>query len=447
MKKWHDMNELIYTVVGLGVTGLSCARYLHHLGISFSVMDTRTNPPGLDTLLSLFPNVPVTLGQLNLEHLHQADVIVLSPGVSLHTPEIQAELKRGARVIGDIELFASLVKAPVIAITGTNAKSTVTTLVGLMAEAAGCRTEVGGNLGVPALDLLIKDKADVYVLELSSFQLETTYSLKPAVAAVLNITPDHLDRYADFNAYQAAKHRIYAGALQAVCNRDDPGTIIDYLPVTYFGMHKPDASQFGLVESGSHTYLAEGNTLLMPVDELPVLGKHYQANALAALAIGHAFGLPMEPMLRVLKLFQGLPHRCQRVREHHGVRWYNDSKGTNVGATQAAIEGVGGAISGKLVLIAGGVGKNADFSTLLPAMTAYVRYVVLIGEAARDIAAVIEGEIPYTFAPTLEEAVRMADAKALSGDCVLLSPACASFDMFQNYEHRGKVFSEIVARL
>lgn len=442
------MNQLNYIVVGLGATGLSCARFLQSRGCQFSVMDTRVQAPNTEAFLAEFPGVVLTLGGYDCPSLQEADVIVLSPGVSPNTPEIQAQVKRGAKLVGDIELFAQVVNAPVIAITGTNAKSTVTTLVGLMMKAAGYEAGVGGNLGVPALDLLGQENpADVYVLEVSSFQLETTASLKPSVAALLNITPDHLDRHETLEAYQAAKHRVFLGAAQAVCHLDDPLTHTQTVPVTYFTMQTPAAQQFGLIKQTDGLYLALGSTPLMPAAALPVIGKHYQANALAALAIGHAFGLPMEPMLHVLKTFQGLPHRCQWVRERGGVRWYNDSKGTNVGASQAAIEGVGATIEGKLILIAGGVGKGADFTGMLPCIKAYVRHVVLMGEAAGDIAAVIEGELPYTLVNSMEAAVTEADRVAKPGDCVLLSPACASFDMFQNYEHRGNVFSEIVAKL
>lgn len=438
-----------YVVVGLGATGFSCARHLHRLGLPFSVIDTREAPPHLAVFRELFPEVEVALGALDAPALKTADVIVLSPGVSPWDPLITAQVARGAKVVGDIELFAQSVNAPVVGITGTNAKSTVTTLVGLMTEAAGLRTEVGGNLGMPALDLLAKSEpADVYVLELSSFQLDTTESLKPAVACILNISPDHLDRYPSYEAYQASKHRVYRGAKHAVCNLDDALTHTDAVADrSYFTLQTPKPGQFGLISQHGKVYLADGELLLMPVSELPVMGKHYQANALAALAIGHALGLAMEPMLRVLRQFLGLPHRCQWVRERVGVRWYNDSKGTNVGATQAAIEGLGAAIDGKLVLIAGGVGKGADFSGMLPCVSRYARHVVLIGEAAKAIASVVDGHVPYTFATSMEEAVSQADKAAQSGDAVLLSPACASFDMFQNYEHRGKVFSEIVTRL
>ncbi len=435
-------------IIGLGITGIACARHLKRLNVPFSVIDTREAPPQLADFKQAFPEVELSLGKLDVPILHAADVIVLSPGLDPADPVLAAQAARGAKIIGDIELFAQSVKAPVVAITGTNAKSTVTTLVGLMMEAAGYHTGVGGNLGLPALDLLAQTPApDVYVLELSSFQLDVTYSLKPKVATILNVTPDHLDRYTAYEAYQASKQRVYIGAEQAVCFLEDKLTYAKHIPALYFTTQTPADHQFGLLEQAGVTYLAFGTTTLMPVSELPVLGKHYQINALAALAIGYAFGLPMEPMLKVLKTFQGLPHRCEFVREHHGVRWVNDSKGTNVGATQAAVVGVGSAIQGKLILIAGGVGKGADFTTLGPVLSQYARHVILIGEAANELAAVLEAAVPYTFATSMQEAVNQANAAAESGDCVLLSPACASFDMFQNYEHRGKVFSEMVARL
>jgi len=441
----------LHVVVGLGATGLSCVRYLSEKGIPVAVMDTRTHPPHLEAFQQTYPAVPVSLGGLDSGLLTQAHTIVLSPGVALSEPAIAEQVARGKPVVGDVELFAQAVKVPVIAITGTNAKSTVTTLVGKMAATAGYPVAVGGNLGVPVLDLLTDNKAaTLFVLELSSFQLETTYSLKPRVATVLNVTPDHMDRYATLDDYQRAKLRIYKHCQVAVCNRDDPLTECNEPGVSqkwYFTLNTPKENEFGLLSKNQLSYLAHGNTPLLPISALPVMGKHYHANALAALAMGHGFGLPMEAMLSVLRDFKGLAHRCQLVREREGVRWYNDSKGTNVGATQAAILGLGSEISGKLILIAGGVGKNADFSPLLPAIEKYSRHVVLIGEAAKDIAAVIQQRVKVSFATTMEEAVQQAAHVAQSHDSVLLSPACASFDMFNNYEHRGQVFMEIVMRL
>lgn len=442
----------LYVIIGLGITGLSCARYLKDRGIPIAVTDTRSHPPHLEAFQKEYPDVPIALGKLDTVLLEKAANIIISPGMALREPVIAEQVKRGIPVFGDIELFARAVKAPVIAITGTNAKSTVTTLIGEMAKAAGYDVQIGGNLGIPALDLLAKNpNANLFVLELSSFQLETTQSLQPQVAAVLNITPDHMDRYDDMDEYKQAKHRIYEHCQLAVCNRDDSLTesLSPHKPPhkVYFTLGTPKKGEFGLLMKNNDTYLAYENNLLLSVRELPVMGKHYQVNALASLAIGHGFGLPFEPMLNVLRKFKGLPHRCQFVRERENVRWYNDSKGTNVGATQAAIEGLGSEIRGKLILIAGGVGKNADFSILVPVIEKYVRHVVLIGEAAEDLAIVIDNRVTVSFARSMEEAVKLCDKEAKAGDSVLLSPACASFDMFKNYEHRGQTFMEIVEKL
>lgn len=442
------MSKDLHVIVGLGATGLSCARFLKKHGIPFAVTDTRTNPPHVAELQAIHPDVKCYFGGLDKTILNKAGTIVLSPGVALREPAIAQQVARGIPVIGDIELFARAVNAPVIGITGTNAKSTVTTVVGKMAEAAGYHVEVGGNLGVPALDLLASSTANLFVLELSSFQLETTYTLKSAVATVLNITPDHMDRYIDLADYQKAKHRVYQHCQMAVCNRDDPLTDCDTAPRKLnFTLETPKQNEFGLLTKGDEVYLAHGEQALMSVNELPVMGKHYQANALASLAIGYGFGLPFEPMLNVLREFKGLPHRCQFIRKRNDVSWYNDSKGTNVGATQAAIEGLGSEIKGKLILIAGGVGKNADFSPLVPVIEKHVRHVVLIGEAANDLAHAIGHRVPLSFAKSMDEAVLQCDAQAKSQDSVLLSPACASFDMFKNYEHRGDVFMGIVEKL
>lgn len=438
----------LHVIVGLGATGLSCARYLKQNNIPFAITDSRENPPQLAAFQKDHPDVQVSLGKLDADLLASAASIIISPGMSLHEPVIAEQIKRGKSVIGDIELFVRAVKAPIIAITGTNAKSTVTTLVGKMAEAAGYQVQVGGNLGVPALDLLAQNPAaNLFVLELSSFQLETTYSLKSKVATVLNITPDHMDRYKDLNEYKEAKHRVYEHCDVAVCNHDDPLTETTAARKFYFTLNAPKKNEFGLNNKNGETFLAFEDANLLPISELPVMGKHYQANALASLAIGHGFGLPFEAMLKVLREFKGLPHRCQLVRERHQIRWYNDSKGTNVGATQAAIEGLGSEIKGKLILILGGIGKNADFSSLTPVVEKYSRHVVLIGEAAKEIAGVLGNRVPFSFANSMEEAVKQCDAAAKPGDSVLLSPACASFDMFKNFEHRGDVFTDIVEKI
>ena len=439
-----------HIIVGLGETGLSCAHFLKQQQIPFAVMDTRKNPPNLGLFKNLFPGTPIVLGEINLTQLQQAKKIIMSPGISLQDREfINRHLKGSVPILGDIELFALSNKLPVIAITGTNAKSTVTTLVGKMAESAGHKVLVGGNLGVPVLDLLknADTKTNLYVLELSSFQLETTYSLKPTVASILNVTPDHMDRYKSLDEYRDAKLRIYQHSEKVVCNLDDPLTDVTAQNKFVFTLNEPKRNQFGILTKKAKSYLAFGDQELMPTDELPVIGKHYQANALASLAIGHAYGFDFAPMIKVLREFAGLPHRCELIRELNGVRYINDSKGTNVGATLAAIDGLGSEIKGKLILIAGGIGKNADFAPLLPTIKKYCRHVVLMGEAANDLAVLIDKSVPHSFANSMEEAVKQAQQNAQSNDTVLLSPACASFDMFKNFEHRGEVFAEIVRGL
>jgi UDP-N-acetylmuramoylalanine--D-glutamate ligase len=438
-----------YAIIGLGATGLSCARYLEQKHIPFVMMDTRSSPPNLAEFQKFFPHIPLSLGKLEDDLLDKVSNIIISPGVSLQHPAIARQLARGVPVIGDIELFTLNVQAPVIAITGTNAKSTVTTLVGEMAASSGVKVQVGGNVGTPVLDLTTTE-TELFVLELSSFQLETTFSLAPEVATVLNVTPDHMDRYATVEAYCAAKQHIYSNCQIAVSNRDDPLTDCGeryHKQKFSFTLNEPRENEFGLLKKNNEMYLAFENELLLSARELPILGRHYQANALAALAIGHGYGLPFEPMLQTLVRFKGLPHRCQLVRERHGVYWYNDSKGTNVGAALAAIEGLGGVIEGKLILIAGGVGKNADFSPLVMPIEKYVKSVVLIGDAALILAAVIGDRVEVNFAKSMEEAVAVADKIAVKGDSVLLSPACASLDMFNNFEHRGEVFTRIVQEL
>ncbi|MFZ5560637.1 MAG: UDP-N-acetylmuramoyl-L-alanine--D-glutamate ligase [Pseudomonadota bacterium] len=432
-------------VVGLGKTGLSCLRFLKSRGYPVAVNDTRENPPGLAELRADFPDVKVSLGKLDEHLLLSAREIVASPGISVKEPElVSAGLNAGIPIVGDIEIFCREVSAPIVAITGSNAKSTVTTLVGLMAKNAGIDAGVGGNLGLPVLDMLREQgEQALYVLELSSFQLETTHSLKAAVAVVLNISEDHMDRYASMQEYHTAKHRIFRNCQRYVVNRDDPLTrplIAESVPHTSFGLNAPDLNQFGvLIESGGK-WLARGREKLLPVSALKIRGDHNVANVLAALALGEAVNLPMNVMLQTLRDFPGLPHRCELVAEQGGVAWYNDSKGTNVGSTLAAINGLGNAIKGKLVLIAGGVGKGQDFSPLSAPLAKYAKALVLIGEDAPKIEAAVAGSVRKVRAPTLREAVEQSRALAGEGDAVLLSPACASFDMFRNYEDRGQQF-------
>jgi UDP-N-acetylmuramoylalanine--D-glutamate ligase len=364
-------------------------------------------------------------------------------------PALQAAAANGVKLSGDIELFAREAKAPIVAITGSNAKSTVTSLVGEMAAAAGRKVAVGGNLGTPALDLL-NDDVELYVLELSSFQLEITDQLNAEVATCLNISEDHMDRYDGLPAYHQAKHRIFRGARQVVVNRDDRLSrplVADDLPTWSFGLGKPDFKGFGLFEESGEKYLAFQFDALMPANQLKMRGAHNQSNALAALALGHAVGLPFEPMLATLRNFAGLAHRCQWVAERKGVTYYDDSKATNVGAALAAIDGLGSDITGELVLIAGGDGKGADFSALHSPVSHQCRAVVLLGRDAEQLAAALDGAAPIHRVQTLQDAVQLAAKLAQSGDAVLLSPACASLDMFENFEDRGRQFAAAVGAL
>jgi UDP-N-acetylmuramoylalanine--D-glutamate ligase len=440
-----------YVVVGLGKTGLSCARYLQRQGIAFVAVDTRANPPGAADFAQEFPCVATEYGPLDAATLSNAQALVMSPGVALAEPAVQAAIAKGVRITGDIDFFAKAVSAPLIAITGSNAKSTVTTLVGEMARAAGMAVEVAGNIGTPVLDLLQTNyqEPELYVLELSSFQLETTDQLGAKVAVVLNVSEDHMDRYSSMDAYRDAKHRIFDGAANIVVNRDDAATFPPRghgAALSSFGLNAAHGdSEFGIRLDGSRLWLCLGNKALLAADEMKIAGMHNVANALAALALGRAAGVPMTAMLRALREFPGLAHRCQWVAKRNGVQWYNDSKGTNVGATVAAINGFG--VAGPVILLAGGVGKGADFSGLAPAMESAGKLAILFGEDAPRIVEALEGAVAIERVATLEDAVRLADARSHSGDVVLLSPACASFDQFRNYEHRGEMFVKAVEAL
>lgn len=437
----------IKAVIGTGITGLSVARFLVQQQQSFVLLDTRSNPPNLEKIRTEFPGVQLELGELNAETLLHCDEIILSPGVSLETPAIAAAKNAGIPVVGDIELFVRYAKAPIVAITGSNAKSTVTTLVGEMAAKAGIKVAVGGNLGTPALELLADD-VQLYVMELSSFQLETVTKLNAKVATILNISADHLDRYPDMRAYILAKLRVYFGAENIVVNRNDvlthPPLAANTKPV-YFG-GKADFGGFGLIEENDEVWLAKNLTPLIPVRELKISGKHNVDNALAALALGDAAGIPMPAMIATLQEFRGLHHRCEFVASKKGVDFYNDSKGTNIGATVAAIAGLARAPA-QLVVIVGGEGKGQDFTELKPVLQKNPAHLVLIGRDAPVIAEAIKDVATIEFASSMVDAVSRAFAKAKVGDAVLLSPACASFDMFKNYEDRGEQFCAAVLAL
>ncbi|WP_260294931.1 UDP-N-acetylmuramoyl-L-alanine--D-glutamate ligase [Sedimenticola hydrogenitrophicus] len=436
-------------IVGLGKTGLSCARFLSVRGVPVAITDSRNDPPGLNELRQELPDIALFLGGFDEAAFAVAEQLVVSPGVPMSEPLIQQAVARGVPVVGDIELFARAAKAPVVAITGSNGKSTVTTLLGAMLRDAGVKAAVGGNLGDPALSLL-HDEVELYVLELSSFQLETTYSLQPKVAVVLNISPDHLDRYQDLQAYVDTKAAIYRKAEGAVFNRDDPRVLAmsrGGAGEILFTLESPAEGEFGVCKHQDERWLCHGSQRLVRAVELKIPGSHNIANALAALAIGTLLRLPRDSMLRTLLGFTGLPHRTQFVKESAGVRWYNDSKGTNVGACVAALEGLAGGDQARTVLIAGGVGKGADFAPLAPAVARYARAVILLGQDAPLIAKALGDKVPLLQANDMDDAVLLAAGCAEPGDRVLLSPACASFDMFKDYQQRGDRFADAVARL
>jgi UDP-N-acetylmuramoylalanine--D-glutamate ligase len=433
-------------IVGLGKTGLSCARFLAAHGEEIAITDSRERPPGLADLRELLPDAAVFLGGFSEDALKRADRLVLSPGVAANSPFVAKARALGMPVLGDIELFAHYARAPIVGITGANGKSTVTTLVGLMAERAGKRVRVGGNLGTPALDLLKKDEPDLYVLELSSFQLEITDSLPCVAATVLNLSPDHMDRYAGMKDYAAAKARIFRHCRTAVLNREDQWVrdmAAEVKRRVSFGLDAPEGHDYGIVGGGAERWLVKGVAKLMPASMLRIQGRHNLANALAALALGEAAGLPQGAMLQELAEFRGLPHRMEFVAAAKDVVYYDDSKGTNVGATLAAVQGV----SQPLVLIAGGDGKGQDFAPLADALVGMARAVVLLGKDADQIEKCLAGRVPVKRAKDMETAVAAAADLAQSGDMVLLSPACSSLDMYENFEHRGRVFAAAVRRL
>jgi UDP-N-acetylmuramoylalanine--D-glutamate ligase len=434
-------------VVGMGRTGLSVARHLYRSGFRIAVTDSRAAPPELEGVKALGEQIVTRTGGFDARLLERADIVVTSPGVPLDDPFFVQARARGLDIVGDIELFARAADAPVVGITGTNGKSTVTTLLGRMAERAGVRVRVGGNLGQPALDLLDRGPTDLYVLELSSFQLDTTHSLKLKAAVVLNVSADHMDRYATVKAYAASKARIYANSETAVVNADEP--VVSSMPragqrVVSFSVRDAKADFSLATPAGSdQAWLARRGDALLPLTALRISGRHNAANALATLALGDALRLPLAPMLDELREFPGLPHRAQWVADINRVRYINDSKGTNVGATLAAV----GGLAGPLVVIAGGDGKGQDFTPLAAAFRGKVRTAVLLGRDAGLIETALAGVCHTARVTTMPEAVRAAARFAQPGDTVMLSPACSSLDMFRDYAERGNVFAAAVQEL
>ncbi|MDY0927417.1 UDP-N-acetylmuramoyl-L-alanine--D-glutamate ligase [Pantoea trifolii] len=427
-------------IIGLGITGLSCVDFFLAQGVTPRVMDTRVSPPGLDKLPAL---VERYVGGINSDWLLASDLIIASPGIALAHPALSEAADAGIEIIGDIELFCREAQAPIVAITGSNGKSTVTTLVGEMARAAGWQVGVGGNIGLPALTLL-KSPAQLYVLELSSFQLETTHSLKAAAATILNLTEDHMDRYPlGMQQYRAAKLRIYENASVCVVNADDGMTMpvrgVDQRCVS-FGINLGD---YHLNQQQGSTWLRAKGEKVLNTDEMTLVGQHNYTNALAALALADAVNIPRASSLKALTTFTGLAHRFQLVHEANGVRWINDSKATNVGSTEAALNGL--QVKGTLWLLLGGDGKSADFSPLTRYLQGDNVKLFCFGRDG-DALAALRPEIA-TRTETMQQAMTQIAAQVKADDMVLLSPACASLDQFRNFEQRGDQFAQLAKEL
>jgi UDP-N-acetylmuramoylalanine--D-glutamate ligase len=448
------MEKSLYLVVGLGKTGYSIARHLQRRNISFAVFDTRSSLSGLEDFHRDFSPVDVFLGNLPADIYNKITAVITSPGVDLNLPEMQKFYDLGVPVYGDIECFAKEVQSPVIAITGTNGKSTVTTLVGEMAKNFDVSVAVAGNIGNPVLDLLDDEQQyGLWVLELSSFQLSLTSSLKPVVSTILNISADHLDRHKTLENYVEAKQRVYKNSTFLLYNREDKFTVPEHKNefaneyISSYGLDAPEDGHWGLLEVDGTIFIAHGSDCLMPINLVKIKGRHNWINVLASCALAHIAGISDIAICEALKQFSGLPHRTQWLRTLDNVAWIDDSKGTNIGATVAAISGLGDSIDGQIILIAGGQGKGADFTELKPAVEDYVKSIILIGEDADMMEKSLGNKVDIIHAESIDDAVLMAQKIATPKDMVLLSPACASFDMFRDFNHRGEVFTAAVEQL
>lgn len=430
-------------VVGAGETGLSVARFLDQHGIRFAVVDSRVKPPLLDKLLENLPDAAVFTGGFDADAFKVATHLIVSPGVSLREESIVKAYEQGAKIIGDIDLLAACVTAPIVAITGSNGKSTVTTMLGAMAKEAGIKAAVGGNLGTPALALLAPD-IELYILELSSFQLERTELLNAAAAAVLNISPDHLDRYDSVAEYASEKQKIFRGDGIMVLNADDSVVIDMAVPGRKTSTFAINAeAEFHLGWESGKGYLMQNDRRLMALDELPLEGLHNAANTLAAIALGKAVGFDEQVMCKALTTFKGLEHRMQRVAVKNGVTWVNDSKATNIGACVAALRGY----TRPVILIAGGDAKGADMNELAPVIERQAKSVILMGKDGPLIERALHGNVPTYAAENIVRAVKIAAEIAEEGDTVLLSPACASLDQYKSYKERGEKFAAAVMEI
>jgi len=435
-----NKTDLVY---GLGKSGLSVARFLNRQQIAPGFIDSRTNPPGLDELKALIPDAGVVLGESPKVRFDKISRLIVSPGIPDSDPLVQAARDANVEVVSDIQLFVDAVDRPFVAITGSNGKSTVATLLALMCKASGKAALAGANLGEPALDLLAHDKPELYVLELSSFQLQRTHTLPASIAVLLNVSPDHLDWHTNEEEYRSAKYRVYAECQAAVWNRADEevtGHIPGDTERLSFGLDVPPDGHYGIVEDGGQRFLARGEQLLLSTDDIAMVGTHNHANALAALAAGELIGLELSAMLQVLHEFPGLPHRMQYAASVDGVDYINDSKATNVGAAIASVD----SLDGLVVLLAGGQGKGGDFAALAKSVQKRLRAAVLYGEDGPAIASALQSLADVHQEEDLSAAVAKARTLAQEGDTVLLAPACASFDQYPNYQMRGNDFCQIV---
>jgi UDP-N-acetylmuramoylalanine--D-glutamate ligase len=444
-----NKHRLNIAVLGLGKTGYSCVEYLIQQGHHVCVFDQQ--PPLLRTQLQQHhPTVEVCVGDFSFECLSQMDEIVVSPGVSLQQPVLQQLVKQGASITGDVELFLRQTNVPIIAITGSNGKTTVATWVGEMLQHAGFSAVVCGNIGVPVLEQLHQPTPDYYVLELSSFQLETIYSLRAKVALLLNICEDHMDRYESFEDYLQAKQAVYANCEIAILNQDQSqcwqALALPQCSLT-FSSDNSVGDSFCLEREQDHVYLTFQAKRLLDTASMKVYGQHQWLNALAVLAVGYALDVPMPLMLEALTRFQGLPHRCQVVSDYQEVCWINDSKATNVGAAIAAIQSVSAASQGRIFLIAGGDAKQADLSPLKGVVKHCISHVFLLGQDADQLQRILMGAASLSCVQNLSEAVSQIARLTAPGDTVLLSPACASWDMFDNYQQRGEMFIAAIKEL
>lgn len=438
MDRWNGIKNVV--VVGLGITGLSVVKHLLKLNkaLNIKVLDTRINPPGKDKLTS---NIELHTASWNIDWLLAAELVVVNPGIALATPEIQQVINKGITVVGDIELFAWSVEAPVIAITGSNGKSTVTDLAGVLAQASDIKVGVGGNIGVPALDLL-NEPCDLYILELSSFQLETTSNLDLVAAAFLNLSEDHMDRYDGMASYRGAKLRIFDHAKNLVVNEGDSQTYPDHLApeqnLISFGL---ESGQFTILSIDGVDWLSNGSAAIMPVSELSLVGKHNVVNVLTVLALLDCVGIEYKKVLPALKSYNGLTHRCQVVMDNRNIQWVNDSKATNVASTLAALSGL--AIQGTLHLLVGGIGKGADFSELAPELTKLNVKLYCFGQDGDQLMVLHSSATRWN---SIDEIIEAIVPKLESGDMVMLSPACASLDQYKNFMARGDAFTQLAKR-